>query len=197
MLVKDRNSEDESILTSLAQAMVQQPKASLQELAKTIGISKSTLYRFCHTREQLVERLLAFGTEVFADAIGTAGLETDPPLEAFRRLTENNLKHREMATFLMYFWRPENDHVCGECIDKLDAFFLRGQQEGIFQIDIPASALNEIWSSMMAGLIDAERRGRVARSGMASLLERLFLHGASVSGDVNPQRRNEPESDIR
>ena len=189
MLVKELKNEDECILTSLVQAMVQQPKASLQELAKMIGISKSTLYRFCHTREQLVERLLAYGTEVFNDAIDTAGLDTDPPLEAFRRLTENNLKHREMATFFMYFWRPENDNACDKYIDKLDAFFLRGQQEGVFRIDISASALNEIWSSMMVGLIDAERRGRVARAGLAGLLERLFLNGAAVNGDANPHAK--------
>ncbi|MFX5595200.1 transcriptional regulator, partial [Acinetobacter baumannii] len=60
------------------------------------------------------------------------------------------------------------------------AFFLRGQQQGVFRIDITAQALTEIWASVLIGLLDGERRGRIARAGLAAMAERVFLQGAGV-----------------
>ena len=44
-------AEEEKTLAALALAMVDHPRATLQELAKAIGVSKATLYRFCRTRD--------------------------------------------------------------------------------------------------------------------------------------------------
>jgi len=49
----------------------------------------------------------------------------------------------------------------------------------VFRIDIAAPVLSEIFASILFGLVDAERRGRVARSGMAALIEMSFRRGAS------------------
>jgi len=64
----------------------------------------------------------------------------------------------------------------------MDAFFLRGQQAGVFRIDITAAAMTELWLSMAVGLLDAERRGRVARASVAAVMEQSFLHGALQPG---------------
>lgn len=171
--------EDSKLLAALALAMVENPRASLQELSKAVGVSKATLYRFCRTREQLVQRLLIHGIQAFNQSIETAKLDTLPPLEALKLLIIKGLEHRELLAFLTHYW---NDASIEQKTDKdletaLDAFFLRGQQTGVFRIDIPASALTELWMSMVAGLVDAERRGRIARTGMAALVERAFLNG--------------------
>lgn len=176
-------SEDNRVLASLALALVEQPRASLQELAKAIGISKATLYRFCRTRDQLVERLVDHGTKMISEAIQSAGLDDAPPLEALQRLTANNLEHRELTAFLIYNWKTNSASDIGaeagwEAV--LDAFFLRGQQEGVFRIDIAAPALTEIWVAILIGLVDAERRGRIARAGLAKVVEHAFLHGAAA-----------------
>lgn len=175
------DAEDRKLLAALALALVDQPRASLQELARAIGISKATLYRFCRTREQLIERLMQHCTQVFSDAIRDANLDTAAVPDALRQLTASHLEHRELTAFLMYYWK---DALRDPCIEEgwdasLDAFFLRGQQEGLFRIDIPAPALTEIWVSMVIGLVDAERRGRVARAGLPGLLERAFLQGTA------------------
>lgn len=179
----DTTQEEHQTLVALAQALVDLPRANLQELAKAIGISKATLYRFCRTREQLIERLLAHATKTIGEAIQAAELDTAPPLEALRRMTVNNLEHRELSAFLIHYWKP--DPMCDPCPDAswdvaLDAFFLRGQQQGVFRIDIPAPALTEIWVSILLGLVEAERHGRIARSGLAAVVERAFLHGAAL-----------------
>jgi len=175
------SQEDNRILPALALALVDNPRATLQELAKAVGISKATLYRFCRTREQLIERLMSHSAEVFNQVLHMSDLESGPSLEGLKRLIANNMEHRELTVFLMYYWwkadSADSDAEAG-WQNALDAFFLRGQQQGVFRIDIPAPTLTEIWGSIMIGLVDAERRGRVARAGLSVLIETAFLHGA-------------------
>lgn len=173
-------TEDDELLVPLARALVEYPRGTLQELAKAIGVSKATLYRFCRTREQLINRLAAHSFETFAEAIRAAALDSAPPLDALRQLIANNLKHRELTAFALHYWKDSGIEP-GECDGleaSLDAFFLRGQQENVFRIDIPAAALTEIWNYTWVGLVDAERRGRVARACLAHVIEQAFLDGA-------------------
>ncbi|HBA8456378.1 TPA: transcriptional regulator, partial [Escherichia coli] len=82
--------------------------------------------------------------------------------------------------FLLYNWHPGNqlETQCQtEWYSALDTFFLRGQQLGIFRVDIAAAAMSELLFSMLIGLQDAERRGRVAKMGLSRLMESVFLHG--------------------
>lgn len=170
--------EDSKTLASLAMGLVEHPRASLQELAKAIGISKASLYRFSHTREALISRLTTHSIGVLNNAIKGAGLETVEPLEGLKKLTSISLEHRELSAFLTYYWREGVETDPFESEATLDAFFLRGQQLGAFRIDVPAAALTEIWFSVLIGLMDGERRGRVARAGLANLVESVFLIGA-------------------
>lgn len=179
MDVLANETEDDRILTSLAMALANNPRATLQTLAKAVGIGKTTLYRFCKTREQLIERLTRHSAHAIDDSIRMADLDKGPPLEALRRLINCHMAHWEQMAFLVYFWRDSEAtwNAESECEAALDAFFLRGQQQGVFRIDIPAAALTEIWGSIWVGLADAARRGRVARSGLEVLAESAFLNG--------------------
>lgn len=173
---------DEKFLASLALALLENPAATLQELARALGVSKATLYRFCPTRDQLVERLMEHATHSLSQAIRSAELERDPPLEALRRLTVKSLENQELTLFLTFFWRPGasiEEQAYTDWMTALDAFFLRGQQAGVFRIDISAAAMTELWISILIGLQDAERRGRVARVGLPALFELSFLHGTT------------------
>lgn len=178
-----RYSEDTRILSALALALVDQPRASLQELAKAIGISKATLYRYSRTRDELIQRLMNHSIQVLDDAMARADIADSPPLEALRRLTTNHLEHRELSAFLLYYWKDSEmapDEAAG-WETKLDALFLRGQQAGVFRIDITAPALTEIWTFIVIGLMEAERRGRVARAGLVNVIEQAFLHGTKAA----------------
>lgn len=122
--------------------------------------------------------MTAYSHEVFTANIQCAGLDTLEPLEGLKKLTSNSLEHRELTAFTTYYWKEGKDIDYAEVEATVDAFFLRGQQAGVFRIDVPAPALTEIWVSLLLGLVDAERRGRVARAGLAALVESLFLLGA-------------------
>ena len=60
----------------------------------------------------------------------------------------------------------------------MDNFFLNGQKSGEVRIDISVSALTELFVASFSGMIDAERRGRVASSSMLETLEKFFLYGS-------------------
>ena len=175
-----QQQDDESFLVPLALALVAQPRANLQELARAIGISKATLYRSCRTREELIQRLMEHSVHALREGVRVADLENGPPLEALRRLIDHCLEHRALYAFVTYYWNDVavNHGIAAGWESVMDAFFLRGQREGVFRIDISAPALTEICVTLISGIIDAEYRGRVARAGLATLIENAFLNGA-------------------
>lgn len=177
---------DEKLLKALAVAIVVHPRGTFRDLAKAAGISKATLNRFCGTRDNLIEILMNHGSGVMSRFIENAGLEKRPVLDALHSLISDHLTHRELLAFLAFQWRPDS---LEEDVDgalwlpygaALDAFFLRGQEEGVFRIDIGAPELTEIFISLIFGMVDAERRGRLARARMSALIEQFFLKGAAV-----------------
>lgn len=174
---------DEAFVRLLAITFVEKPRANLQEIASAVGVSKATLYRFCRTREQLQERLEAASTKAVDRVINGSGLDTLPPRVALRNLIDKHLEQREFTSFLVHHWEP--DLVTeGAPVQvwnaTMDGFFLRGQKEGVFRIDLPAPALTELLVTIILGMIDAERRGRVARASLGDIIETAFLQGASA-----------------
>jgi len=179
-------SDDERLLVLLAQALVSHPRATLQELARAVGVSKATLYRFCRTREELVDRLMSHGAQVMHRSLADAAVDDGAPVDALRRVIQGLLEHRELSAFLTFYWRPDSEKdtrwatLWNEFEATMDALFLRGQREGVFRIDISAPAMMEALIALVTGMVDAERRGRVARAGLSGMVETLFMRGALV-----------------
>jgi len=176
-----RAAQHPDLLVPLASVLVDQPRLSLLGLAKAVGVSKATLYRLCRTRDELTEQLVARALAASRAILEEADLASAPPLEALRRMTRGGLRHSELAIFLMHHCnnakaRPEE---IASWEAELDAFFLRGQREKVFRVDVPAPTLTDLWSRQLIGLLDAERRGRIARSDLPNLIETIFLHGVS------------------
>lgn len=170
---------DNKFLAALAQAMVDQPRASLQELAQAIGVSKATLYRFSRTREGLIDRLTEHGAKLILKILQAAGLDHAAPLDALNQLASNYFEHRELSSFILFYWKDKAMSL--EVFDawhaRLDEFFLRGQQAGVFRIDVPAPALTEMLTFLLIGLVNGERDGRIARASLPGIAERVFLQG--------------------
>lgn len=180
-------AHDERLLKALAVAIVDNPRATLKELAEAAGVSRATLHRFCGTRDNLVGMLLRHGEAVLNQVIVTSALDQPDPVPALRRLITEHLKHRELLLFLMFQYRPDTfkSEVDGlrwqSYIDALDAFFLHGQRAGVFRIDITATVFTELFGALITGMVDAERRGRAASSSSVHMLEQFFLHGATTA----------------
>lgn len=144
-------SHDERLIKALAVAIVDRPRATLKELAEAAGVSKATLHRFCGTRDNLVQMLEDHGETVLNQIIQACDLEHAEPLEALQRLIKEHLTHRELLVFLVFQYRPDFLDPHGEgarwqsYLEALDAFFLRGQQKGVFRIDITAAVFTELF----------------------------------------------------
>ncbi|WP_338805502.1 transcriptional regulator [Pseudomonas chlororaphis] len=192
-------SHDEHLLKTLTLAVVNRPRATMKELAQLAGVSKATLHRYCGTRENLEHQLEAYAEGTLERIIKSAGLQHAEPLEALRCLIREHLAHRELLAFLMVQYRPDFlDFERGDArwrpyIEALDAFFLRGQQKGVFRIDITAAIFSELFITLIYGMVDAEQRGRAANANSARTLEQMFLHGALCPG-VSNERSPTPET---
>lgn len=175
-------SSDEQFLKALAIAIVHRPRANLYELASAVGVSKATLYRTAKTRDQLVDKVRDHCVVLIKRVIEEARLETDPPLVALRRLIEGLVAHREFNSFLLYHWQPTDGDfnepgIWAEHEALLDSFFLRGQKEGVFRVDVTAACLSDCFCSTAGGLAESEMRGRVARANLPNVIEMLFVNG--------------------
>lgn len=172
----EKDSEDR-YLPALARAMVYHPNGNLQDLAKAIGVSKATLYRFCETRVELVDRVVSYVGRFCIKAVRNANLQEVNPTEGLRNLIKNHLDGKDLILFMVYHWRPEylseahHDHVWIQHEKLTDAFFLKGQEMGVFRLDMSAPTMTELFYTLIAGLVDAEHRGRIPRSALATLLE--------------------------
>ena len=102
-MTSTKQEDEGKLLGALALALLDDPKANLQELARAIGISKATLYRFCPTRDQLIDRLIGHAADTLSRAMRAAELERHAPLEALRRLTAHCQDHQTLLLFLMYY----------------------------------------------------------------------------------------------
>ncbi|MCV2495060.1 TetR/AcrR family transcriptional regulator [Pseudomonas paraeruginosa] len=168
--------------------MVSHPRATMRELAELAGVSRATLNRHCGTRERLRRRLESHARSTLERLIRDAARPRLEPRAALRELIREHLAHRDLLALLMCEQNP--GHQAGNedagwqaHIEALDAFFLRGQQKGVFRIDITAAVFTELFLTLIYGLVDAERRGRAASANSAQTLEQMFLHGAA-----NPAR---------
>ena len=54
------------------------------------------------------------------------------------------------------------------------------QSLSVFRIDISAATLNDTLIWLIIGLMDSERRGRIARATLPSTIEELFMCGAKA-----------------
>ena len=182
-------SHDEHLLKTLTVAVVNRPRATMKELAQLAGVSKATLHRYCGTRENLGQQLEEYAEGTLNLIIRSAGLQHLEPLDALRRLIRKHLAHRELLAFLMAQYRPDFlDFERGDTrwqfyLEALDGFFRRGQQKGLFRIDITAAIFTELFITLVYGLVDAEQRGRAANADSARTLEQMFLHGALSGGE--------------
>ena len=65
-------TNEEQLLKHLAVAIVEKPRSTIKELAESVEISKTTLHRFCGTREKLQQILTEKSSETLESIINVA-----------------------------------------------------------------------------------------------------------------------------
>ncbi|WP_217524960.1 TetR/AcrR family transcriptional regulator [Vibrio metschnikovii] len=177
---------DDKLAGTLAVALAKKPRANLQQIAKSAGISKATLYRISPTREGIIELLMELAIKHLQDALVNANLTEPPFTEALARLTENVIKGGEFYLF----WNStqwvqitddrDADQACVPSFyeESLEKFFLEGQKAGVFRIDMPAKWLVKSYDYLLYAAVESAQRGEVAKVGMGAMVTDIFFCGA-------------------
>jgi len=182
------NGVDDKLASALALAVVRRPRSTLQEIAQSAGISKATLYRIAPTRKAIIEMLFERATVHLQGALGKAEIDTSPPIAALSRLTANVVQGR---AFYLFWYHAQWVRVMDDkgdpsqlyhsfFSDALEKFFLRGQESGVFRIDLPARWLAMAYDSLLFSAIDSAEAGEVALLGLETLIEKTLLTGVVV-----------------
>lgn len=174
---------EDKYLKLLATAIMDNPRRTTKELAEAIGISKATLHRLYGTRENLMSILEEQSKAVLDNIITVANAHYDDYRTGLRLLIEAHLDGNEFFLFSCHIQGCEEINKWKNYSDTIDSFFLRGQKDGFFKIDIVAQALTEILVADICIMIEAERRGRIASANMLSTIETIFLNGALTQKD--------------
>lgn len=168
---------NDDLIKRVSLAMAENPRYTFKELAEVSGVSKATLHRLCGTRENLEQILLNKAEITIKSIINTAKIDYENYFDGLRHLIFAFYDNHEIFRWL--FSRPCSgaEKYYNPYFTALENFFLRGQKQGVFRIELSAEFLATMFTSSIVALIDAERRGRVAKVGTKEAFEDFFLSG--------------------
>jgi len=167
-------------LRALAEALVRQPGASMEQLAQTIGVSRATLHRLVSSRDELFKELSDFAYETCRATFASVHLDEGPADDVLQRLVAALNPNANLFLFLRRHGR--------ECAHKhedwqeqrklLVAFFQRGQEEGVFRVDVSAQWLVDSLGALLHAAAEAAYEQRLARADMNHVVCSVLLDGA-------------------
>jgi len=168
---------EEKLLKSLALSIVDNPRGTFKILAESVGISKATLHRQFGTRENLESVLMEKVRESVRNIIEVAENKHEDFEESVRILIDIHFQNKE---FLRYIGSQtcSDTEYWNHYTKALDSFFLAGQKQGVFSLDFTVPVLTDFLYTTIFGVIESERKGRIASNTIVETIEKLFLNSA-------------------
>ncbi|MFF0414730.1 TetR/AcrR family transcriptional regulator [Kitasatospora sp. NPDC004745] len=181
-------TDRDTVLEAAVGVLSRRPTAHLDEIARAAGISRATLHRLFPGREALIREIGLLGLRRFAAALDTAAVEDGDSAAALRRLVDAAVPDASLCAFLAGENQLYDDDSINDLwevqIARLHALFLRGQQQGVFRIELSAAWLSEAFFDLVAGIGWSIQDGRLAPRDAAFSLAELFLGGALRRSDA-------------
>jgi len=167
---------------ALAEALVRHPGASMEQLAHAIGVSRATLHRMVSSREDLIRTLSDYAYVKCSQILDSLKLDEGPADETLERMVAALNPNANLFLFLhRHGLAQKRSQLEDDWLEQrrmLVAFFQRGQEEGTFRVDIPASWLVEALSSLLRAAGEAAYEERLARADMNHMVCSVLLDGA-------------------
>ncbi|MEU0084680.1 TetR/AcrR family transcriptional regulator [Streptomyces sp. NPDC006274] len=182
----DAQQNVEKIIDAAVACLSRNPEASVSEIAQAAGVGRVTLYGHFPSRDVLIETaltgLIGRGEEVLAE-LDLAG----DPREALRSLIGSSWLLIAQSSALLeaaqaalppgrlreLHAKPE--HRVGDLIG-------RGQAEGVFRQDLPASWLASVLHHVIKGAAEDVAKGRLDRADAPRLITETVLAACRPTG---------------
>jgi TetR/AcrR family transcriptional regulator, mexCD-oprJ operon repressor len=181
---------EDSLLSRAAEVLSAAPAASMEEIAAAVGISRATLFRRYPNRQVLVSAVARAAAEAYVTATDAARLEEGPPDVALRRLI--GALTPLGVRFGLLTSQPLDELVEQELLalvhdsdERLRALVRRGQEEGVFRVDLSAEWVVIMVTWLLVGGADGVRLGQLA----AREVERLVAETVLSALRRPPRRR--------
>jgi TetR/AcrR family transcriptional repressor of mexCD-oprJ operon len=178
-MVMSIGTHEEKLLRRLTAALSTNPRSSTGTLAQAAGISRATFNRLFGSREHLMEMIVECGEKTLQEIISLAKETVTDYATSLTALIDAHSQNQEYLAFVCGTQSSLENAFWEQYLGALDHFFVEGQKAGAFRVDIPHQMLTELFVSMICGMIDAQRRGRVVTSGLGVQMTEFFLHGTS------------------
>ncbi|MEU7996193.1 TetR/AcrR family transcriptional regulator [Micromonospora sp. NPDC049060] len=182
----DAQQNVERILEAAVSCLSRDPDASVSDIAQAARVGRVTLYGHFPSRDALVEaaltRVLAEGEELLA------GLDlTGDPRDALRVLIRSSWLLIAQSSAVLEAAQaslpPERVHqLHAEPARRVDQLIRRGQDEGVFRVDLPANWLTSVLHHIMKGAAADVASGQVDRAAAPRLISETVLAAYQVNG---------------
>ena len=157
------------ILEAAIDCLSRNPDASMADIARQAGVVRATIYVHFPTRESLIGAVTHHALTDVAQVIASSDPNSGDPVEALKRVVSATWKTlgRYHALVAINTQRPHEElhHEHGSVLGALEPLIVRGQTEGAFRPDVPASwhlatllaLIHGASGELSAGRIDEER----------------------------------------
>ncbi|MFD3925550.1 MULTISPECIES: TetR/AcrR family transcriptional regulator [unclassified Streptomyces] len=172
----------DAVLERAIRVIAEDRGASMGDIAARVGVSRATLTRLFSTREGMIDamgrRILAHCEEVLEEA----RLDEAPVDEALAVLVRN-------YDVLAQLWSvvyveadvlgvAELSDAADAVVERITAFVVRGQREGLFRTDMPAMWLASTLCSLAECAWELVGEGGMGERQAPDYLTKLLLDGA-------------------
>lgn len=154
-----------AILAAAIQCLGRNPEASVGEIARAAGVGRVTLYGHFATRADLVDAAFAQAIKEGETALAAVDLHGDAEL-AMVRLIETSWRLVERSRTLLMAaqstlppGRIRSLHA--RPMERMHGLVTRGQRDGVFRTDLPASWLVGTVHSVLHGAAEEINEGRL------------------------------------
>lgn len=173
------------VLRSAAALLSRKATATMDEVARAAGIGRATLHRHFAGRDALVRALEQMCIEETEAALDAARLDEGAADEAVRRLIGASEPVAPLLAFLytenQLFENGQQNEGWTRLDDRVAALFRRGQEQGVFRIDLTPAWLCEAYYGLIGSGAWAVADGRVAAKDFQYMIAELLLGGARRS----------------
>ena len=179
------------------------PAASMQELARAVGISRATLFRRFPSRAALIAELCQSAAQAYVRAVNEAAPHDGPPTQALARVVEGLGRLAPVVGLLGL--QPLGEHVeasllaqTAQAEEELRRLVRRGQEGGYFRVEVDPEWFLAMLTWLMVGAADSVRLGRLTANAAhrhlsetlaAALLRPDELHHFTVRTPPDSRRR--------